>query len=157
MITLGADGHPVQRPVEAIHKLRGEKESVVGITGSKVLNTRSDTVEIQAAFEQIDQGRCGLHLRRSNDGKRKLTIAYENGVLDVFGTRVKVAPEGDRKKLSLRVFLDKSIMEVFINGGKKTVVRVLYPPLEDQGIEVFAAGRADAELWQMKPIWQDEK
>ncbi len=156
VISLGEDGHPVQRPVESISKLRGEKESVVGITGSKVLKTRSDTVEIQAAFEQIDQGRCGLHLRRSNDGKCKLTIAYENGMLDVFGTKVKVAPEGDRKKLSLRVFLDKSIMEVFVNGGKKTVVRVLYPPLEDQGIEVFTAGRADVELWQMKPIWQDE-
>lgn len=155
VISLGADGHPVQKPVEAIRKLRGEKESVVGITGSKVLSTRSDTVEIQAAFEQIDQGRCGLHLRRSNDGKRKLTIAYENGMLDVFGTKVKVAPEGDRKKLSLRVFLDKSIMEVFINGGKKTVVRVLYPPLEDRGIEVFAAGSADVDLWQMKPIWQN--
>ena len=155
VVTLGADGHPLQRPVEAIRKLRGEKERVVGITGSKVLNTRSDTVEIQAAFEQIDQGRCGLHLRRSSDGKRKLTIAYENGMLDVFGTKVKVAPEGDRKKLSLRVFLDKSIMEVFINGGKKTVVRVLYPPLEDQGIEVFAAGRADVDLWQMKPIWKN--
>jgi fructan beta-fructosidase len=155
VMTLGADGHPVQQPVEAIRKLRGEKESVVGITGSKVLNTRSDTVEIQVGFEQIDQGRCGLHLRRSNDGKRKLTIAYENGTLDVFGTKVKVAPEGDRKKLSLRVFLDKSIMEVFINGGRKTVVRVLYPPLEDQGIEVFAAGSADAELWQMKPIWKN--
>ncbi|MCX6874359.1 MAG: GH32 C-terminal domain-containing protein [Verrucomicrobia bacterium] len=58
---------------------------------------------------------------------------HEGGTLDVFGTKVAISSAGAGKTLALQVFLDKSIMEVFINGGKKTVARVLYPPLEDKG------------------------
>jgi len=96
-----------------------------------------------------------LRLRRSEDGTRSLAITYENGVLDAFGTKVEIAPEGDLKTISLQVFLDKSIVEVFVNGGKKTVARVMFPPLEDQGIEAFTDGKGSVDVWQMKSIWEN--
>jgi len=33
------------------------------------------------------------------------------------------------------------------------VARVLYPPLEDKGIEVFSDGGAAVDAWPMKSIW----
>jgi len=57
--------------------------------------------------------------------------------------------------VSLHVFLDKSIMEVFVAGGKQTVARVIYPPLEDQAVEVITAGTVSIDAWQMNSIWEN--
>ena len=153
VITLDTDGHPRQNPVPELCKLRGGHEVVKELTGAKVLKTKGDTVEINAVFQQTDTGKCGLRVRRSADGTRALAITCQDGTLDVFGTKVAIAPEGAAKTLTLQVFLDKSIMEVFINGGKKSVVRVLYPPLEDQGLEAFSDGTGTVDVWQMRSIW----
>ena len=56
--------------------------------------------------------------------------------------------------LRLRVFLDKSVVEVFVNGKQCVAMRV-YPGREDStGVSLRAQGR-DAELisldaWQMR-------
>jgi len=59
--------------------------------------------------------------------------------------------------VELRAFVDKSIVEVFVNGKQCVAVRV-YPGREDSvGVSLRAQGQ-DAELksldaWQMKSIW----
>jgi sucrose-6-phosphate hydrolase SacC (GH32 family) len=155
VLTLGEDGQPVQKPVPELCKLHGAQESAKVSAGAQVLKTMGDAVEINATFRQADKGKCGLRVRRSNDGSRSLAITYEGGTLDVFGTKVPIAPEGADKTISLQVFLDKAIMEIFINGGKKTVLRVMYPPLEDQGIEIFSDAEATVDVWPMKTIWAE--
>jgi len=47
------------------------------------------------------------------------------------------------------VFLDKSIAEVFINGGRKTVTRVIYPAADARDIEAYAEGGAKGtvDVW----------
>ena len=79
---------------------------------------------------------------------------------DVMARSEEVAPfklrEGE--PLRLRVFIDKSVVEVFANGRQCLALRV-YPGREDSvGVSVRAQG-SDATLrsldaWQMKSIWQ---
>ena len=60
--------------------------------------------------------------------------------------------------LRLRVFIDKSVVEVFVNGRQCLALRV-YPGRADSiGVSLRAQGR-DAELksldaWQMKSIYE---
>ncbi|MHB8898660.1 MAG: glycoside hydrolase family 32 protein [Thermoguttaceae bacterium] len=67
---------------------------------------------------------------------------------------VLLAPD---EPVELRVFVDKSIVEVFVNGKQCVAVRA-YPGRDDSlGVSLRAQGR-DAELqsldaWQMKSIW----
>lgn len=67
-----------------------------------------------------------------------------------------VLKEGE--PLELRVFLDKSVVEVFVNGRQALAARV-YPGLNDSdGISILSKGQ-DAELlgltaWQMKDIYE---
>ena len=55
------------------------------------------------------------------------------------------------------VFLDKSVLEVFVNDGRACVTQVVYPGPGDLGLEVFAeGGRAtllSLDVWQMASIW----
>jgi beta-fructofuranosidase len=59
--------------------------------------------------------------------------------------------------LKLRVFIDKSVVEVFVNGKQALAVRV-YPSRNDSvGVSLKAQGK-DSELklleaWQMKSIY----
>jgi beta-fructofuranosidase len=153
VLTLGDDGQPVQAPVPELAKLRGEHVGVKDLTGSKVLDIKGDTLEIKAVFSNVDKGSCGLKVRRADDGSRALEIRVTPGGVDVFGTHLEARPEGEQKAISVHVFLDKSIIEVFVNGGRQTVARVMYPPAEDLGVEAFSAGSAAVDVWRMKSIW----
>ena len=72
------------------------------------------------------------------------------------GTRVplQLAPG---EPLVLHLFLDRSVLEVFIDGGRECVTRVVDPLPEDLAVEVFAhRGRAVVEslrLWRLRSIW----
>jgi beta-fructofuranosidase len=153
VLTLGEDGHPVQVPVPELAKLRSQHVGVKDLTGTRVLDIEGDTLEIEAVFENADKGASGLRVRRSNDGTRALDIRWQGGTLDVFGTQVEIATAGANKTLSLHVFLDRSIIEVFINGGRQTVARVMVPPVDDLGIEVFTGGTCAVDVWKLKGIW----
>jgi beta-fructofuranosidase len=64
---------------------------------------------------------------------------------------------GDGEKLTLRIFIDRSVVEVFANGKQCLALRV-YPEREDSvGVSIRAQG-SDAVLrsldaWQMQTIW----
>ena len=59
--------------------------------------------------------------------------------------------------LVLHLFLDRSVLEVFIDGGRECVTRVVDPLPEDLAVEVFAhRGSAVVEslrLWRLRSIW----
>jgi len=59
--------------------------------------------------------------------------------------------------LKLRVFIDKSVVEVFVNGKQALAVRV-YPSRDDAtGVSLRAQGQEcmlkSLEAWQMKSIY----
>ena len=64
----------------------------------------------------------------------------------------------DRDPLKLRVFIDRSVVEVFVNGRQCISTRV-YPTRKDStGVSLRAAGRnarlKSLDAWQMKSIWE---
>ena len=58
--------------------------------------------------------------------------------------------------LQLRIFIDRSIVEVFANGRQCLTQRV-YPSRPDScGVALFAAGDTvvgSVDIWQMRSIW----
>jgi len=102
---------------------------------------------------------------------RKLSIWYDTkGVVCLDGLRSSersdvwlrppervIAERGQGETLKLRVFIDRSVVEVFVNGRQYLAMRV-YPGRQDSlGVSVRAKGqeallkRLDA--WQMQSIW----
>jgi beta-fructofuranosidase len=106
----------------------------------------------------------GFHDRSGmNRGRQSLiTIdsSYASGADDVTCRAPETAPVylGSRESLRLRVFIDRSVVEVFVNGKQCVALRV-YPERDDSlGISFRAQGR-DATLksldaWQMKSAYE---
>jgi beta-fructofuranosidase len=68
---------------------------------------------------------------------------------------VSIAPD---EPLKLRVFVDRSVVEVFVNGRQCVAMRV-YPGREDSvGVSLRSQGRDAAlgslDAWQMKSIYR---
>jgi len=160
VLSIGPDGLLRQRPAPELEKLRDEHFGTAGLDLKKgrylLKNAGGDTLEIKAAFDQGDAKSIGLKVRRSKDGKRAVTIRCDRQTLDVAGVKVPLLLSGAEKALTLHVFLDKSVMEVFVNDGRQAVAKVIYPPEKDVGIELFAAGGTanikSVDIWQIKPI-----
>eukprot|EP01097_Dermamoeba_algensis_P010137 TRINITY_DN7385_c0_g1_i1.p1 TRINITY_DN7385_c0_g1~~TRINITY_DN7385_c0_g1_i1.p1 ORF type:complete len:543 (-),score=108.62 TRINITY_DN7385_c0_g1_i1:130-1758(-) len=75
------------------------------------------------------------------------------------GTLTSVCPIGKSKvprvdKLDMRVFLDESVVEIYVNGGTTAVTTRIYPTkMESIGLELFASGLAasfdSVEVWKL--------
>ena len=142
-------------------------------------------IELYAEIEPQGAREVCLSVLRSSDGSEHTDIKflrhglmprmrersqYEEDALvmdtprssllpDVLSRAPEVAPIelGEGEPLKLRVFIDKSVVEVFANGRQCLALRV-YPSLKDSvGVSVRSQGRdatlRSLEAWQMKSIW----
>ena len=73
------------------------------------------------------------------------------------GTEVPLVLEDGSRTLKLHIFLDKSVLEEFIDAGRSSVTRAHYAEGGDLAIAVFAenggAVLKSLDVWQMKSIW----
>jgi len=182
VLSLGKNGKDiVQRPIREIEALRGrhcrcgplvvepgEDGYLPGIQG--------DALEVMVRFGCVRStaSRLGLKLRVATEGARAIRVWYEveTGRFGISGTeteptgrgpidasaRAAVAPSDTVNGLmSLRVFLDRSIIEAYCGGAALTNIAFSEPSA--LGLDLFAeGGRAEVhsvEVWHMKSMWPD--
>lgn len=162
LLTFGHRGELIQTPGPELKQLRGRHthvdEIAISNTFKRIDGAEGKQLELFAEFVPGDAKAFGLKLRSSGDGSRAITLAYSGGILNVAGTEVPIENCKEYKSLTLHVFLDNSVMEVFINGGRQAVTRVEYPGEDDQSIGIFAEGGSatlkSLDAWQIKNVYE---
>ena len=78
--------------------------------------------------------------------KRQLTV-YNHCEKSMLETRTRggdvnrrFCPVANPEAISLRLFLDRSCLEVFVEEGREVLTANVYPDPEDEGISFFAQG-----------------
>ena len=159
VLTLGADGHPRQAPVPAVEMLRGAQVADIGEVpiddGAQALaGVRGEALELQFSVSLESATRAGVRLRCAADGAGGLPIEYDGRVLRVNETVVELP---DREQVTLRVFLDRTVMEVFVNDGERAITQVAYADAANLDVWLYAEGGAavfeDVRAWEMGSIW----
>ena len=159
LLTVDGDGRPRQKPLPALQSLRGEQQSAAAIDvvdGSQVLpDIAGDALEIQLSLHLGVADAAGVRLRCAGDGKGGVELRWDGSVLTVAGTAVAL-PAGPERQLDLHIFLDRCVLEVFADGGRSTVTRIVYPQDEDQSVAIFATGGAahfqSIDVWPLHSI-----
>ena len=153
-------GRLMQTPLPELGRLRRRhthREHLALGGGVRLIpEARGKALEIVAELTPRDAARCGLRVRCRDDGSGGLSISYTPGLLDAAGTRLPLQlAAGDT--LRLHLFLDHSVMELFIQDGSAAVTRVDYPPEEDVAVALFSQGGATAAIsfdaWNIASIW----
>lgn len=175
-------------PIEELKSLRFDPISIDPVTipanSEKVLSgVNGRAMELEVVIDPLKAREVGLNILRSPDGREQTTITlYMQGwsrnenmrelAIDV--SRASLDSKVDSRSpeigplylekgepLRLRVFIDRSVVEVFANGRQCLTLRS-YPSLhESEGVSVFARG-GDAKLvsltaYQMRSIWPELK
>lgn len=126
----------------------------------------------EAEFKASDSGEIGLMVCCHSDGDEEIVITYsyekQTIKLDVSKSTLsstfvgRASQEGplklsDCESLKLRIFIDRSVVEVFANN-RQCLTKRIYPSRADSiGIQGFAT-KKDAvikilSVWNMTPIW----
>ncbi len=144
-LTLGPDNRLRMRPVEELKRLRYDKRTFgpfdLATDSEKIVDgLTGDTLELEVEIEPRGAAKFGLHVRRSPDGSEKMSV-YVDKEHKRFGINQEAGPfQSDAKAVTIRVFLDRSIVEAFAED-RQAVVRRCYPSRTDSlGISVFSVG-----------------
>jgi beta-fructofuranosidase len=158
VLTMGDDGLLRIDVPEEIETLRdgGVKKSdlTVGADGELPLEGISgNSLELILDMESADAAQFGVKVCVSPDGEEETVIFYDaaegklkvdtmNSGPDDTPKTIEAAPFAlkDGERLTLRVFVDKSVVEVFANS-RQAVMRRIYPSqAESVGVRLFSTG-----------------
>ena len=173
-ISLLADGKLRLEPVEELKELRQEHYHFENLhitpEAGLPLDIQSDSLEIEIQFPADLKTEAGLILRASLDGQDQTRIIYEPAAQQLVIHRSNPGPEVDidnqsapltlapGEPLSLRIFLDHSVLEIFANHRTCLVSRI-YPSHESSHhMALFTQDNPliipRLDIWNLKDIWK---
>lgn len=162
----------VQRPVRELEQLRRTQVSVPAQAIARVaplpdLAPLGEALEIDVTFRTDAQAVAGLLLQF---GPSEVRVGYDaragvvfvdrrrGGAFDAEGFAARhVAPVAARDGVvTLRIFLDRSSIEVFAQGGTRVITDLLFPEAPLSGVALYAEqGSARLErldAWALAPM-----
>jgi beta-fructofuranosidase len=165
--SLSVDGKIKLAPLAELQTLRKRQHHLEDVELNKdFLDVIGQALELQAQFEVGSEAVFGLKLRCSPDGEEETRIVFQDQQVCIDQERASVSPEVNRNvtkmpvdmdhRVSLRVYLDHSIIELFVNDESYLVSRI-YPSRNDSlGIAAFGEGQVNLsklDIWEMENIW----
>ena len=185
-LTLGPDQHLRIEPVAATASLRGPRQHIgptaLPANQEIVLDAiRGDTMELDVEIDPKTASSIQFNVLRSPNAEEQTTITFYNydrkvnpwhyrkSVISLDSSRSSTLPdviarppetaeiERGGEPLRLRVFVDRSVVEVFVNGKLYLAERV-YPGRADSlGVSLRAQGQGAVlnrlDAWPMQSIW----
>tara|TARA_Y100000588_G_scaffold324040_1_gene356935 strand:- start:1564 stop:3132 length:1569 start_codon:yes stop_codon:yes gene_type:complete len=183
---LRADGSLCMEPVEEVESLRGDEVivdsmEIPGNTEIPIDMVNGKALEIQAVIDPGEAREVGIAVLRSPDGveqtrisllqakpgqvggtpRLQIDISQASLREDVYARDPEIGPltSDPDDLLRLRVFVDRSVVEVFV-GDQQCLTLRTYPSREDSaGVALFARGGParlqSLSAWSMKSIWPE--
>jgi beta-fructofuranosidase len=176
---LGEDGHLMVNPAAELTALRTEGRSIEGdrltpISENPFAGFQGDCLEIEAELSFDEPTVCELVIRATPDQEECTSITYhsEKEILTVDGSRSSLDPNVDHAIISgplrpdgqgavrFRVFLDRSVLEVFLSD-RACMTHRLYPTREDSLGVSFLVREGSAMVhrlraWRMDAVWPNQ-
>ncbi len=154
ILTIDADGYPIQNPISEMRQLRGVRHIVGGVMvqagGSIRLRAENAQVEIILKLRPDHGAVISLVL-----GDQRI-VEYHDGQLTVLGTSTP-APLNAAGVLDLHVFIDRSVIELFANLGRVVITRLLSQERVEMEVTLYSeygeCGIVACEMWDLKSVW----
>lgn len=163
----------VQAPVEALRGLRGENyrrsfTPKAGVTSLSKVAGWDNQYEIVATIDASAPNTVGFNLM-AGEG-RKLVLSYDTEshtlLLDRTNISIKDMPKFERVAfakvpsvdglLTLDIFVDKSVVEIYANGGECVMTALAFPGDNATGAEIFSLRgdtRVTLDAYRIGSIW----
>lgn len=159
VMEIGGDGDLEMRPLPELEALRtplAQRESVV-LEGTTWLEEMAGhTLEMRLTIDLRGAGRAGLLVRSDEEGEAGVPIFVTRDALMVDGVSAPLRSIDPDAPIDLRVYLDRSVIEVYANH-RALITRVIDQPLDQQTILLRSEGGAaafrDIQAWTLDPVF----
>jgi len=172
-----ADGvHLVHNPVEELNTLRDEHHHFEEqeISGNSDLLSAEEIsgnqLEVIAQFKMEDASRFGLKVAQGE--QEETLVGYDTKANQLFMDRTnsgkvdfnehftgihKAPLKSIDGEITLHLFIDRSSVELFGNGGRAVITNRIFPSEGSDGISLFTengnARLVSLDIWQLKSAW----
>jgi len=151
------DGRLYQYPVREIENFRGAKTSLEQVRlhdgGIEISGFSGNVYELNLVMRRESARKMGVRILKGREHETVIYLDAEERTV-VFdrtrGGRVITGEEEDNNirkcdieridMVELRIFVDVTSVEVFVDGGRYTFTGNIYPDEEDRGVVFFAEG-----------------
>lgn len=160
-LSLSKSGELRQIPAPQLTKLRGKPAELRNValkneSAPLVLPLpKTNALEIQAEIDLQTAESLTVTLKRGATNSRPMIMTFSRSEFKMPGGQSPLTFDKSKPKLNLRLFIDRSVLEVFAND---TVCATKHIETMDDNatLEISAQGNAKAKLvqaWPMKTIW----
>ncbi len=176
VLSILPDGRLSCEPAEELRQLRGQSISYAGIDlnagDQRELELTGDCVEIEATISMEPAARFAIAVRCSPDREERTEVFFDNhaSALGIDSTRSSQDPAAETRvssgpltllpdePLHLRVFVDRSVVEVFAND-RACVTERIYPTRSDSNricVDITGGDGTFQRLtaWTMRDVWR---
>lgn len=161
-LSLPADGVLRIKPLRELERLRYRARSERNITipangFHRLKRINGDTLELRIVFHSGSARRFGVQVYCDPEGRNGFPITFEPAARTLTLGETKIPFElRPAENLELRVFLDKSIIEVFANDRLAALSPHRYAA-QDLGVSLFSEGGSvrakDIRSWRLQSIY----
>jgi beta-fructofuranosidase len=138
------------KPIDEIKNYRKNEVALenFSVKGERIFEFTGDCYELQLTFDSQEAEEFGIKLRVGDEEETVLSYNKEENSFKLNLDKSGLGTKGQRKtninlvenKLSLQIFVDKSSVEVFINGGEKVMTARIFPCRNSVNIKAFSLG-----------------
>lgn len=161
------EGKLIQRPARELVNLRGREFThrlVVSQGSTAVQGFAGASYELLVQIREAGAERFGIAFRTGGGEKTEICYSRASGkvtldrsrsgqrVAEDYGTRRSCRVNLQHGVLTLRLYVDISSSEIFVNEGQEVFTARIFPDRGSTGIQFFAEGGAaefDACLWEI--------
>ncbi len=169
---LGSDGTLRMAPVKELKSLRMKENTLSNVKVKaagelKLKGLGHELMELEVTIQPTTAMQYGVKVCLSDDGREETRIYYDKSDKKLkfdtqksslgFGRKIIEEAPLELKAgepLVLRIFVDKSIVEVFAND-RQAIGRMVYPTLGGKGISLFSEGGSmeakSIKSWELSP------
>jgi beta-fructofuranosidase len=165
-LSIDQDGTLIQQPVDIMKQLRNEHFSYGSMelpvhnpmTAYDVLeDIRGNQLEINIELDLNAASFCGLNVLCNEQGNGGLFVAWSGNVINVDGITVPIKEWEQGDRLKMQIFIDRQLVEIFINGGRYCVSRkVRVENIKGDYIALSRLGGTarliSLDIWKLKSI-----
>ncbi len=152
VLSLADNGALLAQPAPEIERLRRDERALEAATQDETVleNIAGDYLEMHVRLEASAGGRAGIAVRRSPDGAEQTRIICDFARRELWVDRTHAGSGTDDNAdpcplpsagdaIDLRILIDHSVLEIYIDGGRACWIDRIYPARADSiGVSLFA-------------------
>lgn len=160
LLSLSRDGQLQQEPAPQLTKLRGEPLKWLDVqlenSDLTLVLPKTNTLEILADIDVLTAKNVELQIESAADEVSPIVVSYNGTELQVLDNKAPLLLKARESKLSLRIFVDRSVLEVFANGTV-CITQTISPFNFEPDLKIGAHGGSATvkrlQAWPIRTIW----